>query len=109
MKLYYKKRNGSVDATIEWNQKDNTFTVLKGSIVSPTISTNTKFRSAKSVEKARSNGTVVDCKLTIDITFNSASTASNFINGSSSNGLLALKDINGRPLKTILLEKTKNK
>lgn len=107
MKLYYKKKDLSVNAIIEWDEKSNTFTVLKGSIVSANIAPITSFRSANAVTKARSNGTVIDQKLMADITFKSASTAANFINGSSTNGLMVLKDIKGRLLKEIIAEKLK--
>ena len=105
MKLYLKRKNNSVNATVEWNQTTNTFMVLKGSVVSDTIAIHTTFRSAKTIEKLRANGTVLDSVLMKNLLFKSASTAANFVTGSSTNGLVAWKDVKGKSLKAILAEK----
>lgn len=104
MKLYLSRESKSINAVVEWDQVSNTFTVLKGSLVSDSIATNTTFRSVKTIEKIRGNGNVVDRKLMINVTFKSASSAANFITGSSTNGLTALKDNKGRTLKSIITE-----
>ena len=104
MKLFLLRKNQSVNAIAEWNQNTNTFKVLKGSVVSESIATHTKFRSAKTIEKTRANGTVVNRILMTDVLFKSASSAANFVTGSSTNGLEAWKDITGKKLKNILAE-----
>lgn len=104
MKLFFVKRDNSVNAIVEWDQKAKTFTVLKGSKVSDSIATHTKFRTLKTVEKLRANGTVNNGILMTDLTFKSASSAANFVNGSSTNGLTAWKDVKGKALKRILAE-----
>lgn len=104
MQLYIKRKNGVINATLEYDQINNTFTVLKGSIVSPNITMDKKFRSAASIEKARANGVVVDGILTKDVQFKSASTAANFVTGTSTNGKIAWRDSEGKTLREIQTE-----
>lgn len=76
------------------------YTVLKGSKISSEITYSEKFRGAKSIEKAREG--VVDGTLLIkDVTFKSASTAANFVTGTSTNGLKVWKDKKGTTLKEL--------
>lgn len=103
-KLFIKRRNNTINATLEYDSEKNTYTVLKGSKVSENITMDKKFRSAGSIEKARSNGIVVDCIVTENVVFKSASTAANFVTGTSTNGKIAWKDNMGRNLKEIQVE-----
>ena len=104
MKLYIKRRDNSIDAALEYDSEKNSYTVLKGSKVSNSITMDKKFRSAGSIEKARSNGVVVNCIVTENVVFKSASTAANFVTGTSTNGKRAWKDENGKSLKEIQAE-----
>lgn len=103
MKLYIKRKNKTIESVAEYNLENGSVTVLKGSTVSTNIAYSEKFRSAKSIEKCRSeyveNGIVIK-----DVYFKSASTAANFVTGSSTNGLTAWKNENGKTLKCILKE-----
>lgn len=101
MKVYLKRQKKSVDAIAEFDPINKVITVLKGSKLSATIAYTEKFRGAKSIEKNRT-GIVKDNTLLKDITFNSSSTAANFVTGSSTNGLIAWKDSNGKTIKEIL-------
>ena len=87
---------------MEYNPDDGAFIVESGSIVSEAINHNSSFRGAKAIEKARGNGVVVGRVVTRDIAFKSASTAANFVTGSSTNGLTAWKDSNGKTIKDII-------
>ncbi len=103
MKLYLKRQNKAIEAVADYNLENGSVTVLKGSTVSATIAYSEKFRGAKSIEKSRSeyveNGVVIK-----DAYFKSASTAANFVTGSSTNGLTAWKSENGNTLQNILKE-----
>ena len=104
MKLFLVRRDGTVNATVEYDPIKKTFTVIKGSKISASVALNTKFRSAKSIEKAR-EGIVLDQILQKNVVFKSASTAANFITGASTNGLIALKNSKGKTLRELLGEK----
>jgi len=106
MKLYLIRKKNSISATGEYNPTTKQFTVLKGSRVSDFISSGKKFRGAVSIEKNRTN-TVKDSLVVEDITFKSASTAANFVTGTSTNGLITWKDENGRTLKEITGDESK--
>ena len=103
MKLYIKRKNKTIEAVAEYDLENGSVTILKGSTVSATIAYSEKFRGAKSIEKSRSeyvgNGIVIK-----DAYFKSASTAANFVTGSSTNGLTAWKSENGKTLQCILKE-----
>ncbi len=103
MKLYIKRKDKAIEAVAKYDIGDGSVTVLKGSTVSDTIAFSEKFRGAKSIEKNRSE--YVKNRIVIkDAYFKSASTAANFVTGSSTNGLTAWKDENGNTLKSILKE-----
>ncbi len=106
MKLYLIRKKNNISATGEYNSTTKQFTVFKGSRVSDFISSARKFRGAGLIEKSRTN-TVKDRLVVEDITFKSASTASNFVTGTSSNGLITWKDENGRTLKEINEDESK--
>lgn len=101
MKLYLKSRVGNVNAVAEYDTDKNTFTVLKGSVVSDVVARSTTFRGAASIEKYRSQY-VKNSKVITDVLFKSASTAANFVTGRSTNGLVTWKNIEGQKLKDIL-------
>ena len=102
MRFYLKRKNDMVDAVMEWDENNNTFTVLRGSLVSETIATHTKFRSAKSVKAARENGAVIERCVMRDMCFKSASSAANFVTGASTNGLVSWKNKDGKTIKEII-------
>lgn len=101
MKLYLTRNKKMIEAVAEYNLINGSVTVLKGSTVSANITYSEKFRGARSIEKSRSeyveNGIVIK-----DACFKSASTAANFVTGSSTNGLTAWKSKNGNTLQSIL-------
>jgi len=103
MKLYINRKNKTIKAVAEYDLENGSVTILKGSTVSANIAYSEKFRGAKSIEKSRSeyveNGIVIK-----DAYFKSASTAANFVTGSSTNGLTAWKSENGKTLQCILKE-----
>ena len=101
MKFYLKNRKGTYDATAKYDVNNHTFVVLKGSVVSKEVSKSPKFRSAKSIGKYR-DGNVVEQIVQSNITFRSASTAANFVTGTSTNGCLAWKDKDGNSFKKYL-------
>lgn len=101
MKLYLKSKDGTVKATAEYDKKQHTFTVLKGSVVSKTIAYSVTFRGATSVEKYREEY-VKNNVVMKDVVFKSASTAANFVTGRSTNGLVTWKNNDNIKLKDIL-------
>lgn len=101
MDVYLKRRNGSTDAKGVFDPETKSLTVLKGSIVSETVAHTEKFRGANTIEKYREQY-VKGNKVKGDVFFKSASTAANFVTGSSTNGLTAWKDAEGRSIKEIM-------
>ena len=104
MKLYLQRKRNNVDAIAEYNELAGTVTVLKGSKLSEKITYTETFRGAKSIEKSRAD-TVLNGITTKDVVFKSASTAANYVTGSSTNGMIAWKDKEGRTLKELLQNK----
>ena len=102
MVLYLIQEKKNIDATADYDVENKVFVVKKGSRVSKTVNHNTTFRSADSIEKMRANGVVVNGKVMKDVEFKSASTAANFITGTSTNGLISWKNEKGICLKAIL-------
>ncbi len=100
MNLFLKTRKG-VDAKGVYNPEKHEFIVLKGSKVSGYISESPRFGGKNTVKKYRDtytkNGVVVK-----NIIFKSSSTAANFVTGSSTNGMLAWKNENNEPLKSLI-------
>lgn len=103
MKVFLIRERSGIKATAEYDPSTKNITVFKGSILSTRIAHTEKFRGAKSIEKSR-EGVMKDNVLQKDITFKSASTAANFVTGSSTNGLTAWKDSNGKTLKQLIAE-----
>lgn len=100
MRLYLKRPKAGIDAVADYNFETGVFTVLKGSTVSLAVSYTEKFRGSKSIEKNRES-TVENNEVINDVVFKSASTAANYVTGSSTNGMIAWKDENGITLKEI--------
>ena len=103
MKVFLIRDRSGIKASGEFDPVTKAVTVLKGSLLSQTVARTEKFRGTKSIEKSREgvlNGNV----LLKDIAFKSASTAANFVTGSSTNGLTAWKDENGKTIKEIIAE-----
>lgn len=101
MQVFIKRKNGSINATGMYNEKTKELTVLKGSVISGKIAYSDKFRGSATIEKNRKlyskDGVVSE-----NVTFKSASTAANFVTGSSTNGLTAWKDKNGTILRELI-------
>ena len=106
MKVFIKREKTGVDAKGEFNLNEGTLTVFAGSRLCERIAFSDKFRGAKTIEKTR-EGIVKGGVLKKDVTFKSASTAANFVTGSSTNGLTAWKTENGEKLKDLIPEKKK--
>lgn len=104
MILYLKREKSGIDAIMNFDSSNSSYTVLKGSVLSSNIAYSEKFRGAKSIEKARMN-VVVNNVLQTDMIFKSASTAANFVTGNSTNGLIAWKNKDGVILKTLIFGK----
>ena len=94
MKVILKRRNSDIFAIGEFDTSTKAIIVKKGAVVSDAIHYTEKFRGSRTIEELRERY-VVDRKTTQDITFNSASTAANFVTGGSTNGLIAWKTESG--------------
>lgn len=101
MKVFLIKPKSGVNASGEYNPDTKELIVCAGSIVSESINYSEKFKGANSIAKYRDQY-VVNRVVKENVVFNSASTAANFITGSSSNGLTTWKDQQGRTLKSLL-------
>ena len=98
MELYYKNRKNTINAVCIY--EDGIFTIKKGSKIKPATS---DIRWAKKAQEYRNNSKIVDSNYVTlkDISFNSSSTAAQFVCAQSVNGNLAWKDRDGTPLKEI--------
>lgn len=103
MKLSIIRSGKGINATAEYDPKTKRFVVLKGSVVSDTISTAPTFRGAKSI-KAYRDKYVENRIVQQDVVFKSSSTAGNFVTGTSTDGPGTWKDKNGKTLKVVLSE-----
>ena len=101
MKVYLVRNKSGVKAVGEYNVETNELIVLKGSVVSETVSYTEKFRGASRIDKDR-QAAVEDRVMTKDVLFKSASTAANFVTGSSTNGLTAWKTESGSKLREVI-------
>lgn len=106
MKLYIKREKNGIDAVCEYNEKEKSFTVLKGSKISSNIAYSDKFKGSKTIEKHRAEYAENNI-VKKDAFFKSSSTAANFVTGTSSNGLRVWKDKNNTTLKDILSKEDK--
>lgn len=100
MKVYLNRRDGSVKAEGTYDEKTGALVVLKGSLVSPDVKYSEKFKAASKIDALRKqyvkNRTVKE-----NVSFKSASTAGNFVTGSSTNGLTAWKNKEGKCIKEL--------
>lgn len=97
MKLYFKRRKSNCDAVCEYTE--NEFIIKKGSKI---CLNSCDFKMSKLAESERNNKENFDGNiLKKDISFKSASTAAQFVAGSSVNGLKYWKTKDGEPLKDI--------
>lgn len=101
MKVFLIRERTGIKASGEYNPETKGITVFKGSVLSPAVAHTEKFRGAKSIEKSR-EGVVKNNILQKDVEFKSASTAANFVTGSSTNGLTAWKTAEGKSIKEIV-------
>ena len=101
MKVYLRRRNGGVAATGIFDELTRSLTVLKGSRVSDQVHHTEKFRGAKTIDVLREKY-VVNGVVKEDVIFKSASTAANFVTGSSTNGLTSWKTEDGIQLKDLV-------
>ena len=101
MDIYLKSKKKQFDAHAIYNEQNKTVMVCKGSVLSTNISGGS-FRSAKAVEKLRESEDVEGNIVVNDITFKSASTAANFVTGTSTNGMIAWKTADGKTLREVL-------
>lgn len=97
MKVYLISNRNNLHASGEYSPDDGSLVVLKGSLLSRTISDSKTFRGIKSIVKSR-EGIVNDDILQKDIFFKSPSTAANFVTGTSSNGNRLWKTEDGTPI-----------
>lgn len=107
MRLYLKRKGNLINAVAEYDVKTKMFTVLKGSKVSKSVTSCSTFKGARSVEK-RWLKTVKDQIVIEDIVFKSASTAANYVTGTSTNGMLAWKTEDNRTLRDQISEVEQN-
>lgn len=101
MKVFLIRKKSRINAKAEFDPATKAVIVLKGSELSSSVAHTAKFRSANSIEKSR-EGVMKGNVLLIDVAFKSASTAANFVTGSSTNGLTAWKDSDGKTIKDII-------
>jgi hypothetical protein len=106
MKVFLERKRANISAQGEFDPVTKTLTVFKGSILSESIAYTEKFRGAATIEKHRT-GIVENNVLLKDVAFKSASTAANFVTGSSTNGLTAWKTSDGKTIRDLVkVEKT---
>ena len=101
MRVFLIRDQKGIRAQGEYDIETKKMTVLAGSVVSDSVAKTAKFRGAKSIEKSR-DGVLKGGVLQRDIAFTSASTAANFVTGTSTNGLTAWKNEKGVSIKEML-------
>lgn len=102
MKVYLIREKKGIHAIAKYDPKTKECRVLKGSLISDTVSYSKTFRGSGAIEKLRTNGALAGNELTKDLLFKSSSTAANFVTGSSTNGMIAWKDKNGKTLRELI-------
>ena len=101
MKVYLNSKRRDIDAVGEYDATTKCLIVKKGSKVSAAISTAPTFRSARSVAKYR-DLYVTENTVKEDVSFSSASSAANFVTGSSTDGTRAWKNGEGESISSIM-------
>ena len=100
MKVFLERKRTNISAQGEFDPITKTLTVFKGSTLSESIAYTEKFRGAATIEKHRA-GIVENNVLLKDVVFKSASTAANFVTGST-NGLTAWKTSDGKAIRDLI-------
>lgn len=103
MKLYFKSDKKNFNAIAEYNN-DGSITVLKGSKIVDIV---LYPKYSKAADQARSDKSIVDENHYVikDVSFNSLSTAGQFVSGISVNGNRVWKDENNNSIKDIIKKK----
>ena len=101
MKVFLRRRNSGVEANGIFDESTRSLTVLKGSGVSDQVHHTEKFRGANTIESLRKKH-VINGIVKEDVVFKSASTAANFVTGSSTNGLTSWKNEEGVQLRALI-------
>lgn len=103
MDLILESKSKGYSARAKYDTITKAFVVLQGSKVSDEVAQSEKFRGTKSIISTREKY-VKDGVVKENVTFKSSSTATNFITGRSTNGLITWKDKNGTKLKELFVE-----
>ncbi len=95
-----KRRDGKAEA--KGIYEDGKLTVKKGSLLH--VNSTSKLNLESIAQKLRVDKSIVgkDGVLKKDVTFNSASTAANFVTGTSTNGMITWKTQEGKKLSEIV-------
>lgn len=101
MKVFIKARKNGYDASGEYNTATKELTLLKGSIVCEKVNSSDNFNRNHHIEKLRNEITKNNVVIK-DYVFSSASTAANFVTGSSTNGMTRWKTESGKSIKEVL-------
>ena len=101
MDLYLVSKRSGINAKASFDKSKKEFVVLKDSVVSQKVSKSTTFKASKNIEELRQEF-VKNNKVVKDVMFKSPSTAANFVTGSSTNGLRAWKNSDGKKLKELV-------
>lgn len=100
MRVFIRMPKAGIAAQAEYNEGDNSCIVLKGSIVSKSISEAPKFHGKRAVAEKRKY--YVDGEIVKEnVYFKSPSTAANFVTGKSTDGCNSWKDELGRTIRKI--------
>ena len=97
MKVFMKSTRKNYDATGVYDPEAKTLVVKKGSRVAESAAESKTFKGSQRIVRLWDEA-VEDCIVKKDMTFNSASTAANFVTGQSSNGLRTWKTEDGTDL-----------
>ncbi|MEI6132403.1 MAG: DUF4357 domain-containing protein [Bacillota bacterium] len=101
MKVYLEGIKSGIKAVGMYNVETKELIVLKGSVVSETVSFSETFRGISRIVKKRQEN-VTDRIVMKNVLFKSSSTAANFITGCSTNGLTAWKTELGLKLREVI-------
>lgn len=97
MYVELRSKKNNVRANGDYDKSTGILIVRAGSVVSENISNSKTFRGRKTIIEKR-DGIIENCVLKENVTFNSPSTAANFVMGSSCNGLKVWKNEEGTPI-----------
>lgn len=100
--LILKKERMGVDARATYDTETKETIVLKGSLLSETVSQAKSFKGTRSILKHREGVVGEDFRLLNDVSFRSSSTAGNFVTGRSTDGPVSWTTVDGKKLKELL-------